>query len=526
MRTNGRSGRVPLAVLALGLAVPLTVLQGRAAVGYERCANVDGDVELQMDPGETVTVSLGASFAILANGSVCDSTTDQTNYDLYVTGTAGNETLIVSQAGPGGPFPPDFPIVVDLQGGDDRLVVTGGSGDDVIDVGPDGIDLEGDGKPNVTASGVEGVEVDGGAGNDTIQTHTAVEGLLDVPVTLRGGDGNDTVIGGDRDDRLFGDLGNDTLDGGGGADALDGGPGFDSCVTDSLDPQPVSCGPALALEPDHAPVGAVVAVAGGDWDPAAVVSIYFDVGDIGNLDPIRTITPGPDGEIDTTFTVPTRAIGSYTVAACQRCAPDVFQASRVFSIEPSPASPEIRVRPSSGRPGDRIRVAGTGFDPNGGLVSLYLDQADPSHPPLATVAPDPLGSFSRRVVVPADAAPASSEIVACQRCFEADPVLAARAFAIEAPPPQPTPPSGGSLVPWVAAVVAVLALALAGGLGIRSMRRRKLGHLGGPQVGATLEDGPVSVRVLEEAVPARSHVVELVPHADPGAQRVEEVDTP
>jgi Ca2+-binding RTX toxin-like protein len=71
----------------------------------------------------------------------------------------------------------------------DRLVISAGAGDDVID-----------------ASGVTG-----GA----------------IGLTLDGGDGNDVLIGSEGDDILRGGPGDDVLIGGGGNDILDGGDGDD-----------------------------------------------------------------------------------------------------------------------------------------------------------------------------------------------------------------------------------------------------------------------------------------------------------
>ena len=56
------------------------------------------------------------------------------------------------------------------------------------------------------------------------------EGPVEVPVTLRGGGGDDLLVGGDEDDLLTGDGGDDTLSGNGGDDTLLGGAGNDRLV--------------------------------------------------------------------------------------------------------------------------------------------------------------------------------------------------------------------------------------------------------------------------------------------------------
>ncbi len=72
--------------------------------------------------------------------------------------------------------------------------------------------------------GVTSITGDAGLGDDRITIAEA----LNIPVVLRGGDGNDTLIGGGAADQLFGDAGDDELFGGGGNDRLEGGQGRDA----------------------------------------------------------------------------------------------------------------------------------------------------------------------------------------------------------------------------------------------------------------------------------------------------------
>ena len=72
----------------------------------------------------------------------------------------------------------------------------------------------------ITYNSALGIELFGGAGNDTITGGTG-------PDTLHGGVGNDTLNGGAGTDTLDGGLGNDILNGGGGEDTLQGGDGND-----------------------------------------------------------------------------------------------------------------------------------------------------------------------------------------------------------------------------------------------------------------------------------------------------------
>lgn len=73
------------------------------------------------------------------------------------------------------------------------------------------------------ARAISSFEVNAGGGNDTISFSPKVT----VPVTLRGGPGNDRLRGGAGNDKLVGGSGNDVLTGEGGDDWLYGGPGND-----------------------------------------------------------------------------------------------------------------------------------------------------------------------------------------------------------------------------------------------------------------------------------------------------------
>jgi Ca2+-binding RTX toxin-like protein len=79
---------------------------------------------------------------------------------------------------------------------------------------------------------VAGFEVNAGPGDDSI----AVASTVTIPVTMRGGSGDDTLsggsgadklIGGAGNDRLFGHAGNDLIFGGSGDDTITGGSGND-----------------------------------------------------------------------------------------------------------------------------------------------------------------------------------------------------------------------------------------------------------------------------------------------------------
>ena len=109
---------------------------------------------------------------------------------LRITGTASRDEVLVERVGTGG--------------GTLRFTVNGASRE-------------------VPASRVRRVEVQGLAGDDTINIATA-----GVPGMLLGGAGDDRLTGSALNDSLHGGTGDDTLDGGRGGDDLSGGDGFDT----------------------------------------------------------------------------------------------------------------------------------------------------------------------------------------------------------------------------------------------------------------------------------------------------------
>jgi hypothetical protein len=64
--------------------------------------------------------------------------------------------------------------------------------------------------------------------NDTVSQVGGVDHGIPVPMSVKGGSGDDTLNGGEAGDTLDGELGNDTIDGKGGDDTLLGGAGDDT----------------------------------------------------------------------------------------------------------------------------------------------------------------------------------------------------------------------------------------------------------------------------------------------------------
>lgn len=79
-----------------------------------------------------------------------------------------------------------------------------------------------DGKLSGSFYGVESIELLAGSGNDRLDASACT-----IPVTLRGGMGNDTIFGGSANDLLSGGAGNDFIRGNDGNDTVFGGTGDD-----------------------------------------------------------------------------------------------------------------------------------------------------------------------------------------------------------------------------------------------------------------------------------------------------------
>jgi RTX calcium-binding nonapeptide repeat (4 copies) len=81
----------------------------------------------------------------------------------------------------------------------------------------------GDDEVSVAAQVAVPVTMRGGAGNDILRGGSGADKLI-------GGSGDDTLVGGRGDDLLYGGIGNDKLIGGPGNDTLIGGPGDDILI--------------------------------------------------------------------------------------------------------------------------------------------------------------------------------------------------------------------------------------------------------------------------------------------------------
>ena len=76
------------------------------------------------------------------------------------------------------------------------------------------------------ASQIGGFTINSDGGDDQVRVARSIT----IPVTLRGGGGNDVLVGGSGNDRLNGGDGNDRLIGGGGDDVISGSVGDDVLI--------------------------------------------------------------------------------------------------------------------------------------------------------------------------------------------------------------------------------------------------------------------------------------------------------
>ncbi|MGY2874047.1 Ca2+-binding RTX toxin-like protein [Marmoricola sp. URHA0025 HA25] len=102
------------------------------------------------------------------------------------------------------------------------LEITGGNGPDAVTVdfgNPDsvGVDLDGV-RESFARRTFTTISVSLGTGDDHFRVASGGSALTDLPLTVRGGNGDDDLRGGAGADVLFGDRGDDTVDGGVGTD--------------------------------------------------------------------------------------------------------------------------------------------------------------------------------------------------------------------------------------------------------------------------------------------------------------------
>ena len=157
----------------------------------------------------------------------------------HVSGSPGNETVLVSAFGYEQEYTGVSRIVADGDDGNDNITIDpgvaaavtlyGGPGDDVLIAGAGAATLEGGsgfdelvGSPqsDIIRGGDQDDLIIGHAGNDILRGGRGLDNIY-------GDEGNDDIDGGEDDDLLFGGADDDTVSGGAGDDELDGDDGDD-----------------------------------------------------------------------------------------------------------------------------------------------------------------------------------------------------------------------------------------------------------------------------------------------------------
>ncbi|MBM79750.1 MAG: hypothetical protein CMJ78_04040 [Planctomycetaceae bacterium] len=236
VEANGGQGRDTL----IGSALNDTL---RGGAHRDSLSGNDGDDNLQGQGGADTIVG-GAGNDRLDGDEGNDRLSAGAGDDLVFGGTggdsmgggSGNDTLM----GENGPDSLEGGGANDsLDGGGGNDLISGGNGDDRLAGGVTGVDTVdgGDGTDRIVGKGDRSYFLDDEVlvgGNGRAEYTNIEEGQLiggpsanrlnarntSLPVTLRGGDGNDTLIGGTNDDRLLGGDGNNEYDGGFGVDQI------------------------------------------------------------------------------------------------------------------------------------------------------------------------------------------------------------------------------------------------------------------------------------------------------------------
>jgi len=115
--------------------------------------------------------------------------------------------------------------------------------------------------------------------------------------------------------------------------------------------------PSIALNVTSGPAATPVMVYGPNFNCSGTVNVYF------NASLVQTATANGTGYLNTTFTVPSIAIGTYVVNASD----GINYATTNFTVGAA-----IYLSPSSGVPGDTVTVTGAGLSANQ-TVTIYFD---------------------------------------------------------------------------------------------------------------------------------------------------------
>ena len=202
--------------------------------------------------GGTATLSVvGGAIHFGETPSACGAATTANTDTITITGAAGSvEHLTVDQAG--GALAPgasaeasgtsEIELAINLGDTGDAIVVRGTTSPDALAIGTKGVSFNNDTDVDVTIAPLpSSIELVGGGGGDILTARGGFGSgqVFAGRVTLRAGDGGDSLTGSDFDDLIVGGagvdvvsgyLGNDEIRGEGGNDQLNGNDGNDLLV--------------------------------------------------------------------------------------------------------------------------------------------------------------------------------------------------------------------------------------------------------------------------------------------------------
>ncbi len=231
----------------------------------------------------------------------------------------------------------------------------------------------------------------------------------------------------------------------------------------------------------------------------------------------------PSGTFNVPLTVPSQAfIGGHTVMASCRNHPDITD-RQPFTVTSEPTSANgsavLTLQPTSGRPGDEVRVTGDRFSCANHSRTVTLSWDDGTQLPSASL--DPSGHFDASVSVPANND--ARRLTLRASCSDGSAVEAADFTVVLGPPPPPPPPPRG-IAGWLIALIALIAGSVL--LVAAHIFRRVLRPHPTPHAQAVLRPGgPPAVTVCETPAPGEAtHAMRLQAHSDPGIQTIREVD--
>jgi Ca2+-binding RTX toxin-like protein len=156
----------------------------------------------------TLLAILAAQAATVAHGETSPSTTTSTatTYTVVLAGGSEQNTIRIWLTQDGRSYVVDSAVPLEVGGA--VCENPAGNANELV----------------CKAPMVAGFEVNAGIGDDTVTVSKAIG----IPVTMRGGAGQDLLVGGSGPDKLIGGPGDDHLAGRGGDDLIYGGPGDDA----------------------------------------------------------------------------------------------------------------------------------------------------------------------------------------------------------------------------------------------------------------------------------------------------------